>query len=321
MRLDAGDRRAPGSEPSAAREAGDRLRVIARRRARLAPALVLASLVLLAILPVLESYRMQQLWRELTTVIEPARSLVTRMQAALALEAAGTRGYLLTGEPRFAERFARARESRRSAEARLLPLARRIDPAIAARVEEMTRGFRAADAVLDSLYAGHISRQQYLTRIDAQQSRFQGLVDAAARLDDSIGRVSDATRERIRRTGLTSALLTIGLVLLAVSAAALVSRLGEALTESEERFRQTAENIDDLIWLADPGLRRYLFVNAAYERIWGRTARSLYEHPESWMDAVHPDDRERVRAAAASAAQEGAIDLEFRVVRPDGEIR
>lgn len=92
-----------------------------------------------------------------------------------------------------------------------------------------------------------------------------------------------------------------------------------ALRESEERFRQLAENIDDVFWLSD--LRgNVCYVSPAYETIWGRTRESLYADPEAWIDCVHPDDRERVARSTMEYAT-GRWDETFRIVRPDGTLR
>jgi len=97
-------------------------------------------------------------------------------------------------------------------------------------------------------------------------------------------------------------------------------RVEAALRESEERMRQLAENINEVFWLTDVTKAVMLYVSPAYERIWGRSRRELHEHPASWMDAVHPDDRERV-VAAAQRQQEGTYDETYRIVRPDGSQR
>jgi PAS domain S-box-containing protein len=94
----------------------------------------------------------------------------------------------------------------------------------------------------------------------------------------------------------------------------------EALRESEERFRQIAENIREFIWLSDPGFTRHFYVNSAYEDIWGRSTQSLYQDPWSLLEGVHPDDRSRVATALAGLAR-GVYDIEFRVVRPNGDER
>ncbi|HJU71342.1 MAG TPA: EAL domain-containing protein [Paucimonas sp.] len=93
------------------------------------------------------------------------------------------------------------------------------------------------------------------------------------------------------------------------------------LLESEERFRQIAENIGDVFWifsLSDPSL---LYVSPAYETIWGRGVVSLYEDMSSWLEGVHPDDLERVSGAFRSLLQNRPYDEQYRVVHRDGAIR
>ncbi len=96
-------------------------------------------------------------------------------------------------------------------------------------------------------------------------------------------------------------------------------RAEEALRASEERFREVTENIDEVLWLTDTVRKQIIYVSPAYERVWGRSCESLYASPRSWVEAVHPDDRERVVAADFTLPR--SFDLEFRIVRPDGEVR
>ncbi len=89
---------------------------------------------------------------------------------------------------------------------------------------------------------------------------------------------------------------------------------------SEERFRQMAESIQEVFWLIEPDEQRIVYVSPSYERLWGRTRESLNEDPKSFLDAIHPDDRERVRSAFAKQAL-GEYQEEYRIVRPDGSVR
>lgn len=109
----------------------------------------------------------------------------------------------------------------------------------------------------------------------------------------------------------------------AVAVEALAAKAEEAesaLSESEERFRQLAENINEVFWLADLEKGRILYISPAYEQVWGRTCESLYANRGSWLDAVHQEDRPRVLEALARQV-EGGYHEEYRVVRPDGSIR
>jgi PAS domain S-box-containing protein len=94
----------------------------------------------------------------------------------------------------------------------------------------------------------------------------------------------------------------------------------EELQESEKRFRQLAENIDEVFWLTDPNTSQVIYISPAYERIWGRSRESLYSNPPSFIEAIHTDDRERVMAARPQAIQ-GSYNQEYRIIRPDGTIR
>ncbi|MEY4580431.1 MAG: hypothetical protein RL701_5134 [Pseudomonadota bacterium] len=90
--------------------------------------------------------------------------------------------------------------------------------------------------------------------------------------------------------------------------------------ESEERFRQLAENIDDVFWLSDLHRREIVYVSPAYEAIWGRPCASLYARPDDWLEAVHAQDRERVTRSLTGYAT-GKWDESYRIVRPDGTER
>jgi PAS domain S-box-containing protein len=95
----------------------------------------------------------------------------------------------------------------------------------------------------------------------------------------------------------------------------------DRLQESEQRFRQLAESIRKVFWMSDLTKPQTLYVSPAYEDLWGRTCQSLYEQPRSFLDAVHPDDQERVRAAVAKQLRGEQTAEEYRIVRPDGSIR
>ena len=94
-----------------------------------------------------------------------------------------------------------------------------------------------------------------------------------------------------------------------------------ALRESEERFRQLAENISEVFYIATPDLSQMLYISPAYEEIWGRSCASLYEQPASWIEDIHPDDRDRVLAALTKKMQGELFREEFRIVRQDGSTR
>ena len=92
------------------------------------------------------------------------------------------------------------------------------------------------------------------------------------------------------------------------------------LIESEKRFRQMAENIRDVFFLQNLDSSQIYYVSPAYEQIWGRTCESLYANPASWADSIHPDDLDHAFKKFNEGRSTG-FDYEFRIIRPDGEIR
>ncbi|HET6370485.1 MAG TPA: PAS domain S-box protein [Nitrospiria bacterium] len=94
-----------------------------------------------------------------------------------------------------------------------------------------------------------------------------------------------------------------------------------ALRENEARFRQVTENIAEVFWMTSVDKSQMIYISPAYEAIWGRSRQTLFERPTSWMDAIHPEDRDRVRSAALQKQVEGKYDEEYRIIRPDGSIR
>jgi PAS domain S-box-containing protein len=95
-------------------------------------------------------------------------------------------------------------------------------------------------------------------------------------------------------------------------------RAEKALFATEERFRQLAESIHEVFYLTEVPGHRLLYVSPAYEQVWGNTCQSLYESPESFLGAVHPEDRDAARHAFVSHQP---FLHEYRIIRPDGSVR
>jgi len=91
--------------------------------------------------------------------------------------------------------------------------------------------------------------------------------------------------------------------------------------QTSERFRQIADLLRDVLSLSNADLSQVLFVNRAYESVWGRTVESLYANPRSWLEGVHPDDRPQVQEGLQKLVDGKTLDyLECRVVRSDGSV-
>ena len=98
-------------------------------------------------------------------------------------------------------------------------------------------------------------------------------------------------------------------------------RAEASLRKSEHRFRQLAENVREVFWLMDSNDRRVLYVTNAYQRVWGRSTKELYDGAIGWFDCIHAEDRARVERAFTAGLQAGAYQAEYRILRPDGSLR
>ena len=94
----------------------------------------------------------------------------------------------------------------------------------------------------------------------------------------------------------------------------------KSMAESDLRFRQMADHITDVFFLQSLDSTEIYYVSPAFEHIWGRSCASLYANPVSWTETIHPDDRHYALPQTRESGGAG-FDYEYRIIRPDGEIR
>lgn len=98
-------------------------------------------------------------------------------------------------------------------------------------------------------------------------------------------------------------------------------RVQESLRESEERLRTVVENIDELVWVAEPGHIESTYLSPVFEKIWGRPPSSVDGQPDLLLQTVVEADRPLFLEAVAKEAAGLATSLEYRITRPDGSVR
>jgi PAS domain S-box-containing protein len=95
----------------------------------------------------------------------------------------------------------------------------------------------------------------------------------------------------------------------------------KSLQKSEERFKLITEHIDEVFWLSDAENGKATYISPAFEQVWGFSRKDLYQSNEFFRNAVHPGDRERVISAFQLKKTGQPIDLEYRIINPNGTIR
>jgi two-component system, cell cycle sensor histidine kinase and response regulator CckA len=147
------------------------------------------------------------------------------------------------------------------------------------------------------LVSGTIGEQRAVESLKA------GAIDYV--LKDRLDRLPGAVQRALREAG----------------AIATRKQAERSLRESEARFRQLAENINQVFWISNHDLTELLYVSPAYEKIWGRPCQEVYERPMSFAEAIHSEDRDRVLASVEGHKQTRPYDEQYRIVRPDGAVR
>ena len=93
------------------------------------------------------------------------------------------------------------------------------------------------------------------------------------------------------------------------------------LSEGEARFQQLADHLPAVFWVIDASNQRVVFVNSAYDSVWGQPRQSLQANPLAWLEAVNPVDRRRVHEALKKKRPAGNYDETYCITRPDGAQR
>ncbi len=86
------------------------------------------------------------------------------------------------------------------------------------------------------------------------------------------------------------------------------------------RLEQMAENVDEVFFLSIAATNQVVYISPAYERIWGRSCQSLYEDHRTFIESIHPEDRERVMKGFGMKGTEKQ-QQRYRIVLPNGAIR
>ena len=93
-------------------------------------------------------------------------------------------------------------------------------------------------------------------------------------------------------------------------------RATKAAERAQRRLQELAEKTHDVLWMFSADWNELLFINSAYEEIWGQDPEFLRYRPDAFLETVHPDDRERAEQAMRRLAEGDSQELELRV-NPD----
>lgn len=158
-------------------------------------------------------------------------------------------------------------------------------------LEEAARSVSAGD--LDARAPEHGPRE-----LAAVGAAFNEMTEAL--LDASQRRELEAERERAHRE---------------------LAEAHSRLEETTSRLNGVLASIDDVIYAVTPNTFQVLYINEGANNLYGRSASDFKENSFLWMDVTHPEDRERAMGLGKLVREHGYAEDEYRIVRPDGEVR
>jgi PAS domain S-box-containing protein len=91
------------------------------------------------------------------------------------------------------------------------------------------------------------------------------------------------------------------------------------MNTSADEYRALLDDLDAILWEADPRTVQFSFVSQKAERLLGYPITRWLDEPDFWVRLIHPDDRDHVVttcAAAVERVQDHTFD--YRVVAADG---
>jgi len=88
--------------------------------------------------------------------------------------------------------------------------------------------------------------------------------------------------------------------------------------QTRRRLQTLAESTSDCVWMFDRDWEELLFVSG-YEAVWNRSTEAIRNDPQDFLNGVHPEDREFVRERMQRMSNGESFDIEYRIIRGDGE--
>lgn len=207
-----------------------------------------------------------------------------------------------------------------------------------ALIEQALDEFREVNRKIASQTASEtLSRSTSVFRQELQNDNFPGdpndvkLRQASYQLNANVRSIEKTLRKELEKERMDQRLwfsfaMLIAIAMLVPLVASLLKseykrlRLDYELRQSEKKFLELAEKIDEVFWLEDIIEDRVLYLSPAFSRIYGIPTKEIYKNKYLWREALHPDDKEQVIEALTTLKRD-PLTLEYRIIRRDGEVR
>ena len=89
---------------------------------------------------------------------------------------------------------------------------------------------------------------------------------------------------------------------------------------NSQKIHALTEYLDEMVWIASPGLKSFLFLNSRFEEIWETSSSSAYINPEQVIKRIHPEDEERFIQAVTMPGVE-RWEVFYKLIFDDGRVK
>ena len=91
--------------------------------------------------------------------------------------------------------------------------------------------------------------------------------------------------------------------------------------DSQDRLESILNYLQQVVWSAEIETLKLLYLNPAAQTVYARTSAEFFHNPKLWLEVVHSEDRDMVEQSIPLLLSKGSIELEYRILRPNGEVR
>lgn len=91
------------------------------------------------------------------------------------------------------------------------------------------------------------------------------------------------------------------------------------LNKNQQLIDQMVHNIEEVFWIRDAVSAEMLYITPGFEKIFGISCETVYEHSMAFIDLVEKSDQPRIRKAHQKQMKDGRETVtEYRITTPDG---
>ncbi|MDX2212808.1 MAG: PAS domain-containing protein [Oculatellaceae cyanobacterium bins.114] len=98
-------------------------------------------------------------------------------------------------------------------------------------------------------------------------------------------------------------------------------KIEAALRQNREQLNSILNSLADVVWSVSAETGEIFYYSPNAELLYGRPISEFFADPNLWLKLVHPDDRQQVVLACHTLRQTRGHDVEYRILRPDGDVR